>query len=253
MTTTAIVILVLIFFVTSVIGVVTGSNSLIAVPAMFQVGIDARTAVATNMFALVFMAIGGAIPFARSGHIERGSIIPLAIVTMIASATGAILASVSGDLGIRVVVSTAMIVVALFSIFYNPKRSEDSKPRQSSLVVLLIAAGILGIYGGYFSGGYVTLLTAAFVGFGGMGYHTAVGTTKVVNIFSSLAATIVFAIYGLIDYRLGVILGVTMFVGAYVGGHLATRMDESMIKKIFIGSVFLLAAKSIYDIIGAFI
>ena len=59
----SLLILVLIFFVTGVVGVVTGSNSLIAVPAMFQFGIEPRVAIATNMFALTFMAMGGTLPF----------------------------------------------------------------------------------------------------------------------------------------------------------------------------------------------
>ena len=49
MTTYALIILVAVFFATSVVGVVTGSNSLIAVPVMFQFGIEPRVAVATNM------------------------------------------------------------------------------------------------------------------------------------------------------------------------------------------------------------
>ena len=66
----ALAVLIIVFFLTSVVGVVTGSNSLIAVPAMFQFGIDPRVAVATNMFALVFMSVGGTIPFLRQGKIE---------------------------------------------------------------------------------------------------------------------------------------------------------------------------------------
>ena len=65
MSTTALIVLVVVFFLTSVVGVVTGSNSLIAVPAMFQVGVEPRVAVATNMFALVFMSVGGSLPFVR--------------------------------------------------------------------------------------------------------------------------------------------------------------------------------------------
>ena len=74
MTTTALIVLIVVFFLTSVIGVVTGSNSLVAVPAMFQVGIEPRMAVATNMFALVFMSVGGAVPFIRQGRVNYGKI-----------------------------------------------------------------------------------------------------------------------------------------------------------------------------------
>jgi hypothetical protein len=49
-----------IFFLTSAISVVTGSTSLITVPAMLQFHIEPRTALATNMFALTFMCVARA-------------------------------------------------------------------------------------------------------------------------------------------------------------------------------------------------
>lgn len=47
-----------IFFATSGVSVITGSTSIITVPAMFQFEIDSRAAVATNMFALTLMSLG---------------------------------------------------------------------------------------------------------------------------------------------------------------------------------------------------
>jgi hypothetical protein len=38
---------------------------------MIEFGIDPHVAVATNMTALIFMGLGGALPFARNGVIER--------------------------------------------------------------------------------------------------------------------------------------------------------------------------------------
>lgn len=62
-------ILIAVFFLTSVLSVVTGSTSLITVPAMISLGMEAHVAVATNMLALTFMSIGvpchlfAAVPF----------------------------------------------------------------------------------------------------------------------------------------------------------------------------------------------
>ena len=65
------IILILLFALTSAIGVVTGSNSLVTVPVMFQFGIDPKIAVATNMFGLTFMNIGATIPFLNHGIIDK--------------------------------------------------------------------------------------------------------------------------------------------------------------------------------------
>jgi uncharacterized membrane protein YfcA len=80
-----------------------------------------------------------------------------------------------------------------------------------------------------------------------MTFTEAVASTKLINVFSSVVATLVFAWQGLIDYRLGIILGVTMFVGAYVGAHYATKMNDVWLRRIFLFAVFLLAIKTLYD------
>jgi uncharacterized membrane protein YfcA len=83
--------LVLIFFFTSLISVVTGSTSLITVPVMIEFGIDPHVAVATNMMALIFMSLGGSIPFAREGVIERRLLPASIVLTLVGSALGALL------------------------------------------------------------------------------------------------------------------------------------------------------------------
>jgi uncharacterized membrane protein YfcA len=242
------IILILIFFATSIVGVVTGSNSLIAVPAMFQVGIDPKIAVATNMFGLTFMALGGSIPFVRQGAIEYRKITPLIILTIVSSAIGATLVGLISNQGIKLIVSVAMIAVCIFTLFRRDKGVDaPASISHPSIVLTYVLTFLLGIYGGLYSGGYVTILTAMLVAFFGMTFSESIASTKIINVFSSLIATIVFMWQGLVDYKLGVILGVTMFFGAYIGAHYATKMNDVWLKRIFLTTVFLLAIKTLFD------
>ncbi len=246
----ALILLIVIFFLTSVVGVVTGSNSLIAVPAMFQVGIDPRVAVATNMFGLVFMAVGGTIPFIRQRKIEYRKVSPLIVLTIVSSAIGALLVGIISNQGIKLIVSVAMIVVALFTLLKRDAGvAEPDEKKAYARPLTYVLVFLLGIYGGLFSGGYVTVLTAVCVGIYGMKYGEAVASTKLINVFSSSVATAIFMWQGLVDYKLGLILGLTMFVGAYVGAHYATRLNDIWLRRIFLATVFLLAIKTLYDFI----
>ncbi|MGD9561697.1 MAG: sulfite exporter TauE/SafE family protein [Pyrinomonadaceae bacterium] len=245
-------ILILLFFVTSAIGVVTGSNSLITVPVMFQFGIDEKVAVATNMFGLIFMSVGGSIPFIRQGRIDYRKIWPLAVLTLVGSAVGAALVGVITNTGMKLVVSIAMIAVAAFIIWGRNGTGEANRTEANAPLVYALAFA-LAIYGGLYSGGYVTMLTAVLVAFFAMPFGEAVGATKLLNVFSSAIATIVFIWQRLIDYRLGVILAVTMFVGAYIGAHYASRMNETWLRRIFLATVILLALKTLFDLSGPFI
>ena len=243
------IVLIILFFFTSAIGVVTGSNSLITVPVMFQFGIVEKVAVATNMFGLTFMSIGGTIPFIRQGGIDYKKVSPLIVLTAISAPLGAMLAGFITNQSLKLVVSIAMISVALFTLFKRDTAAHaDKSVSQTALVITYILTFLLGIYGGLYSGGYTTILTAVYVAFFGMSFTEAVASTKLINIFSSSIATAVFMWQGLIDYKLGLILAVTMFAGAYVGAHYATKMNDIWLKRIFLGTVFLLAIKTLYDL-----
>ena len=82
-----------------------------------------------------------------------------------------------------------------------------------------------------------------------MTFVEAVGITKLINVFSSLVATIIFMWQGLVDYRLGLILGAAMFVGGIAGGRFAMRMSNVWLRRVFLAAVVALALKSLlYDL-----
>ncbi|MGD9590328.1 MAG: sulfite exporter TauE/SafE family protein [Pyrinomonadaceae bacterium] len=255
MTLTALIILLVLFLVTSIVGVVTGSNSLITVPVMFQFGIDEKTAVATNMFGLTFMAAGGAIPFLRKRMISVRSSWPMILLTVAGSALGGLLVGVITNQGLKLVVSIAMIAVAVFTVFRGSKRADEAarpvEGRVSGVVMGLVFG--LAVYGGLYSGGYVTLLTALLAAYTAMPFIEAIGLTKLLNVFSSGIATLIFLWNGLVDLKLGLMLAAVMFVGAYAGAHLATRMNESFLRWVFLTTVITLAVKMLYDLSWSFV
>jgi len=250
MTSSSLLLLIVLFFVTSAIGVVTGSNSLITVPVMFQFGIEPKVAVATNMFGLTFMAIGATIPFLRQGAIDKRKVSPLIVLTLIGSAIGAGLVGSISDRTMPIIVSVSMIVVTIFT-FIKPDAGVAGTKTVSRrfLIITYVLTFLLGIYGGLYSGGYVTMLTAALVAFFGMTFTESIASTKLVNVFSSSIATVIFMWQGLVDYKLGIILAVTMFIAAYVGAKTVTRLNDLWLRRIFLLTVLILALKTIFDFI----
>jgi uncharacterized membrane protein YfcA len=248
----SLLILMLLFFLTSMVGVVTGSNSLITVPAMFQFGIDAKVAVATNMFGLTFMAVGGTLPFLGKGVIDRVRLPWLILLTMAGSALGALLVLVVPGKAMPLIISVSMIGVAIFSLLRRnagviPPSSEPTRAAELTGYALTFA---LSIYGGFFSGGYVTMLTAAYVALFRLTFVESVSTTKIINVFSSLIATLVFMWRGLVDYKLGVLLGVSMFLGAFVGARVTLKLNNIWLRRIFLATVIILASKILlYDLL----
>ena len=245
--------LMVIFFLTSAISVVTGSTSLITVPAMLQFHIEPRTALATNMFALTFMSVGGTLPFLRSSDVDRRRLPLLIALTLVGSVLGAFLLLRVPTRSVPMIVSVAVIAVAAFSVFYRKSGMQESAipPSAGAEIAGYALTFLLGIYGGFFSGGYVTILTAVYVAVFRFTFVEAIATTKLMNVFSSAVATGVFMWHGLVNYRLGLVLGATMFAGALVGARFAIRIGNLWLRRIFLTAVWALGLKAlIFDVWG---
>jgi uncharacterized membrane protein YfcA len=237
-----------VFFFTSVLSVVTGSTSLITVPVMIAMGIEAHVAVATNMLALTFMSLGGSMPFVGRGVLSRSRLLPSLVLTVVGSSLGALLLLSVPLRALQIIIAVAMIAVAIFSLLSGNvgQATHDAPASRVGELTGYVAAFVLAIYGGFFSGGYVTMLTAAFVVLFGMTFLQAVATTKVINVFSSGVATIIFLWRGLVDVKLGLILGVSMFLGAFLGGRVALLLSTIWLRRIFIAAVLGLAIKMLF-------
>jgi uncharacterized protein len=245
MSTPELVFLIAIFFFTSVISVVTGSTSLITVPAMISLGMEPHIAIATNMLALTFMSVGGSLPFIRNGAIRRSNLPVSIFLTVVGSGLGALLLFTVPVRALRLTIAVAMIAVTVFTI---ANRDMGLPTREVPVTRWAVLTGylmtfLLAVYGGFFSGGYVTMLTASFVVLFGMSFLQSVATTKVVNVFSSAVATTVFLSRGVVNWKLGVILGIAMFCGAMLGGRIALQLSSTWLRRIFIVAVLGLAIK----------
>jgi len=241
--------LVVAFFFTAVISVVTGGTSLITVPVMMQCGMNPHVAVATNMLALIFLSLGGTVPFIKGQAIPRKRLPVLTSLTVVGSTLGAFLLLAVPSRNMPIVIAVAMLVVLLFSLVKRDmgvSKAPDSSSR-SLEIAGYIATFALGVYGGFFSGGYVALLTIAYVFFFRMTFTEAVAVTKVLNFFSSLIATAIFAWQGIIDWRLGFLLSAVSFAGAVLGATFARRMSDLWLRRVFLTTVVVLTVKLFYD------
>ncbi|WP_292768721.1 sulfite exporter TauE/SafE family protein [Nostoc sp. NOS(2021)] len=239
------------FFITSIISVITGSTSLITVPVMLQLSIEPRTALATNMLALTFMSIGGTLPFIGKKAIDISRLPIMIFLTLLGSIIGALLVLVVPSKSMPLIISIFIIAVAVFSITNRNAGiiSTIESPSPIAEIGGYVATFVLGIYGGFFSGGYVTMLTAAYVNLFRMTFVQAVANTKFINIFSSLIATIIFFTQGIVDYKLGIILSITMFIGGIVGARVALKLSNIWLRRIFLTTVIALALKTLLDFV----
>ena len=240
--------LALVYFLTAVITVITGSTSLITIPVMLQFGIEPRTAVATNMLALGMLSLGGVLPFIGASAIDKPRAPWLIALTFVGSILGALLLFAVPSKWMNLIIPVAMISV-LAALLLQPRAgpATPASPKRARTGYIIMA--LLSVYGGFLSGGYATLVTTAGIVFFRYPMLRGIAMAKVLNTVSSLVAVAVFARYGMIDWRLGVVLSAAGFLGGLIGTHWARRMPATLLRRLFLFAVATLALKSmLFDV-----
>ncbi len=238
-------------FATSLIGAVTGGMSLVNVPVMMLCGLQPRTAVATNMFALAFMSASAALRFRREKLIDWPLALRMCAITVVTSTIGArLLVSVSE----RAVKATVAVSMCALLVFMAARGSAATEPplvlSTARKVAGWLLVTVLGLYGGLYSGGYTTLLTFVCVVLLGVPLMRAVALTKVVNLVSCAAASAVYLQAGAIDLKLGTGLAVITVAGGWLGAHLAIKRGVGFVRGLFLAMVGALAIKLAVDLFG---
>ena len=83
----------------------------------------------------------------------------------------------------------------------------------------------------------------------GFDFLSAAGNAKVLNFASNIGALILFIILGQVDFVYGLIMGVSMIFGSYLGAQLAISKGVGYVKLLFIIVTALLILKNTYDYI----
>jgi uncharacterized membrane protein YfcA len=241
MSPSQIAVLTALMLVTGAVGAITGGNSLINVPLMITVGMSPRAAVATNMFAVTFMTISATARFARSGILQWRLLGPLGVITLLTSALGALIAVKLPEAVVKIVVGISMGALVVFIALH--RRAEPPPPTPGRRASGYVGATVLGIYGGFFSGGYTTLMTVLCTVCFSLTMMQSVAVTKPVNLLSCAAASVVFFAGGIIDLRVGLPLAAANLVGGWVGAHAALKGGDRFVRLLFLATVAALAIK----------
>jgi uncharacterized membrane protein YfcA len=233
---------------TGAVGAMTGGNSLINVPLMIMVGMTPRQAIATNMFAVIFMTVSATARFARARMLRASLLLPLGVLTLATSAAGALVAVKLSETTVKLVVGISMAVLVVFIALH--RKAAPPVPTPARRWAGFFGTALLGVYGGFFSGGYTTLMTVLCTVCFGLTMMESVAITKPINLLSCLAASVVFFAEGLVDLRIGIPLAAANLVGGWLGAHAALKGGDRFVRALFLATVAALAAKLvIWDVI----
>jgi uncharacterized protein len=227
------------FFLVAVVGIVSGfvgavagGGGLISIPLLIFLGVPPQITLATNKFGGLGMSAGAIVKFFKEKKIVWKYAIILSIVGILASFIGSrILLSTKGT-SLNLLIGLLMLLAVPIMLM---KKSFGSRMRQTSNrskwigYTLYFAISIVAS----FFGGIGSLLIATVVLFVGLPMIEANATDLVGYTIMSISAVIIYAVNGIIDYKIGIILMIGMMLGGYFGAHIAIKKGNTWVKVVF--------------------
>jgi uncharacterized membrane protein YfcA len=242
-------ILICVGFFAGVINTIAGGGSFLTLPALMLFGLDPKIANGTNRVAILFSSGSAVATFSKHGHLDRKLAQRLTIPTLAGVPIGALLAVYLPAKAFQPVFGLIFLVMALLLIF-NPKRIAESTSvaAESKFAIAASFFGI-GIYVGFIQAGMGILILIAMGLLNSGDLVASNGVKNWIGFVVTLLAVFVFAIYGLVDWLPGLVMGIGNLLGGLVGAKLAIKKGNRL---IFVFLIVVMVATGIKLLVTSF-
>ncbi|TQF15177.1 TSUP family transporter [Myxococcus llanfairpwllgwyngyllgogerychwyrndrobwllllantysiliogogogochensis] len=238
--------------VAGLVDAIAGGGGLITLPALLTVGLPPHVALGTNKGQSVFGSFAALVRFSRSGLVDWR----LARVTfpfgLGGAFAGAALVLLVKPEVLKPLVLVLLIAVAVFLAFRRTPASgarTEPSPRPRALAIGGLIALAVGTYDGFFGPGTGTFLIVGFNTLLGHGLARASADAKVVNFASNLASMALFALNGVVLWKVALPMAAAQFTGAWLGAHLAVKGGDTLVRKVVLAVVLALVLKLGRDVV----
>ncbi|MFC5386416.1 TSUP family transporter [Aquamicrobium segne] len=242
-----VVLLALAAFIAGLIDSIAGGGGLITIPALLLAGMPPVETLGTNKLQGLFGSGSATIAYASKGHVKLRSQLPAAMLALFGSALGAMAATIVPATLMQAILPVLLIAIALYFAFKPNMGDTDRNERMSPFLFMAMIVPAIGFYDGLFGPGTGSFYMLALVALAGYGVLKATAHTKFLNFATNIGAFAVFAIAGVIYWKIGLIMGIAQFLGARLGATLAMRIGSGLIKPLLVLVCMALAIKLLAD------
>jgi uncharacterized membrane protein YfcA len=229
------------------IDAVAGGGGMISVPALLWAGLPPHLALGTNKLQSSVGTLIAVWHYLRSGWVEGRELGRVVGVTFACAVAGTLCLTRVDNEFLGRVIPWLLLVVATHALFSPRFGEENREPKVGAGPFAWMTGTTLGFYDGFFGPGTGAFWTMAWISLRGKSLAGATAATKVVNLASNLAALCVFLPAGLARYDLaGAMIG-GQLLGARLGAGLAVRHGALFIRRIFLGAVFAMVLKMLWE------
>lgn len=219
----------------------------VLVPILLLIGVDIKTAIGASVVQMVFSSIFGSFVNYKNSSLKIND----GIFVGLGGAFGALFSGKIVALFPDIILLYIFLIALILSIykFFNSPIQTDKKSIESktSLFIIGFFLGAIAISVGV---GGAVFLTPILVGFLHYDMKRAISMGLFFVVFSSIAGFVSLAIHGFINYKLGLILGVSSLLGVYFGAKSSFVISRKWQKRALLTLYILMFLLTLYKIIG---
>lgn len=234
-------------FIAGIIDSIAGGGGMITIPALLLAGIPPVEALGTNKLQGLFGSSSATIAYARKGHVNILQQWPEGLASLLGSVLGALLATVLPVNIMRAALPMLLIAIAIYFALKPSLGDVDRARRIGPFLFGVTLVPLIGFYDGLFGPGTGSFFMLAFVAFAGYGVLKATAHTKLLNCASNIGGLATFAAVGVINWKIGISMGIAQFIGAQIGARLAMKIGSRIIKPLLIVVSLALAGRLLMD------
>lgn len=236
-------------FVGGFFGSAVGSAGLISLPLLILLGFSPHAAVATTRPAAIVLEFVSAVRYWREGKLTPADMsrgLFLGIFGAIGGAIGAVVIASVSEQTLRLIFAIIICSMLLFLVTQKSWGAQEHPERQKHIALIAVSTLLIGIYGGFFGFTFGTLMMIALTAFGFTFLQSTV-LARVIGVFTSLGAAIVFGTQESINYPYAIALSIGFGIGAWFGAGVSSAKGSSYIKQLLIVVVLASVGKLLFD------
>lgn len=234
-------------FLAGFVDSIAGGGGLITIPTLLLAGLPPVDALGTNKLQGLFGSGAATVTYAAKGQVDLRKQAPMAIVSLVGGAAGALLASVLPGEWLAMALPVVLVAIALYFALKPNMDDVDKAERMSPFLFGATVVPAIGFYDGVFGPGTGSFFMLSFVSLAGFGLLKATAHTKLLNFASNLGGFAAFALVGAIAWKIGLLMGIAQVAGARLGAGMAIRNGARIIKPLLVVTCVALAIKLLSD------
>lgn len=222
---------------------VAGAGTLVTFPALVALGVPPITANATSNIALWPGTMSSMWGYRNELHGARRWAIAFAVPSLLGGVAGAVLLLVTPEKRFAAIVPWLIFGATALFMAQGPLidwiattgrtreiHEADGSLRTPPLAFLLYQFGV-GVYGGYFGAGAGILMLASLGLMGLTNIHQMNGLKNWGGGTARLAAVLIFAFSGIVDWPMAIVMAIGSTVGGIGGSLLAQKVGQAWVKR----------------------